>query len=85
MNKETLGEVIAIKKQRWLKVNTKPIRAGAMDGAIFPHIIKVSYKVDGTEYKKSKWIRAGNPVPALNSHVKVIYSEEKPSKAKIML
>ena len=41
MINETNGTVIAVAKQWWLKVNTKPIRMGSMDGAIFPHIIKV--------------------------------------------
>ena len=41
MDKETIGTVLSVAKQWWLKVNTKPIRMGALDGATFPHIIKV--------------------------------------------
>ena len=44
MEKETMGTVISVTKQWWLKVNRKPVRAHAMDGAAFPHTIKaVSY------------------------------------------
>ena len=55
--------VVSVKKQWWLKVNTKPVRMHALDGAAFPHIIKVSYMVNGTEYFKRKWIRACDPQP----------------------
>ena len=43
MDKETIGTVLSVAKQWWLKVNTKSIRMGALDGATFPHIIKVQY------------------------------------------
>ena len=41
MQKETTGTVISVPKQWWLKVNRKPVRNHAMDGAAFTHIIKV--------------------------------------------
>jgi len=84
MNKETKGKVISVSRQWWLKVNTKEVRLHALDGATFPHIIKVSYTVDGIEYIKRKWIRAGEPVPPVGSSVKLVYSESKPSKADII-
>ncbi len=84
MNKETVGKVISISKQWWLKINTKPIRTHALDGAIFPHVIKVRYTAEGKEYTKRKWIKAGYPVPEVESSVRVIYSENRPSKAKVL-
>ena len=83
MDKETTGIVISVAKQWWLKVNTKPIRMGALDGATFPHIIKVEYVADGNIYTKRKWIGAGEPVPAVGSEVTVLYCSNKPRKAKI--
>lgn len=82
--KETKGTVISVKKQWWLKVNTKPIRTSALDGAIFPHVIKVLYTVDGKDYFKRKWINAGKAVPGIKESVTVSYYEEKPSKAKVL-
>ena len=82
--RETTGTVVSVTKQWWLKVNTKPIRNGPLDGAVFPHVIKVSYTADGTEYSKRKWIGAGSPVPGIGATVKVIYDEGKPSKAKLV-
>jgi hypothetical protein len=84
MDQETVGTVLSVAKQWWLKVNTKPIRMGAMDGATFPHIVKVQYVVDGKTYIKRKWIGAGKPVPAVGSKLTVLYFGDKPSKAKIL-
>ena len=84
MDKETMGTVVSVKKQWWLKINTKPVRSGPLDGAIFPHIIKVQYTVDGTTYTKKKWIGANDPVPAVGSSVTVLYCGEKPGKTKIL-
>ena len=84
MDKETIGIVLSVAKQWWLKINTKPVRMGTMDGATFPHIIKVQYVVDGNTYTKRKWIEAGKPVPAVGSKLTVLYSSNKPSKAKIL-
>ena len=84
MDKETIGTVLSVAKQWWLKVNTKPIRTGTLDGAIFPHIIKVQYIVDGNTYTKRKLIGAGKAVPAVGSKLTVIYSSDKPGKAKIL-
>ena len=84
MEKETIGTVRSVSKQWWLKVNRKPMRMGALDGATFPHIIKVQYVVDDNTYTKRKWIGAGKPVPAVGSEVTVLYCVDKPSKAKIL-
>ena len=84
MDKETIGTVLSVAKQWWLKVNTKPMRMGALDGATFPHIMKVQYTVAGNTYIKRKWIGAGKPVPAVGSKVTVLYCSGKPSKAKIL-
>ena len=84
MTKETTGTVVSAARQWWLKVNTKPVRMGALDGATFPHVIRVAYTVDGKEYQKRKWIHAGGFVLLVGSGVKVTYCAENPKKAKIM-
>ena len=83
MKKETTGTVISVSKQWWLKINTKAIRKGPMDGAVLPHIIKVSYLVDGKEYIRKKWIGAGAPVPNEGISVKVVYTDGAPTKAEL--
>ena len=59
MEKETTGTVISVTKQWWLKVNRKPVRTHAMDGAAFPHIIKVKYTI-GLHLPKMDWRRKQN-------------------------
>jgi len=84
MDKETIGTVISAQKQWWLKVNTKPVRKHALDGATFPHVIKVQYTVDGKDYIKRKWISARFSAPAVGSSVTVSYCGNKPGKAKVL-
>ena len=84
MQKRTTGTIISVKKQWWLKVNTKPVRFGPLDGAVFPHVIKVRYTVDGTEYITRKWIGAKYPVPVEGGTVQLVFDEERPDKVSIV-
>lgn len=84
MDQKTVGTIVSAKKQWWLKVNTKPVRMHALDGATFPHIIKVSYVVNGIAYFKRKWIRACDQPPTVGAEVTVLYDENKPSKSKVL-
>ena len=70
MEKETTGTVISVTKQWWLKVNRKPVRTHAMDGAAFPHIIKVKYTIGVKDYTCQKWIGAGNKIPDKGTTIK---------------
>ena len=79
-----MATVVSVKKRWWLKINTKPVRVHAFDGAIFPHIVKVAYCVDGIKYYKKKWIRAGLLVPAVNTEVTIAYDKERPSRSKVL-
>lgn len=85
VEKETTGTVVSVAKQWWLKVNTKPVRLHPLDGAIFPHIIRVKYIVDSKEYICRKWINAGHQVPNEGDTIKVIYRADKPAKAKVTI
>ena len=60
MDKQTTGIVIAATKQWWLKVNRKPMRMHALDGAEFPYIIKIEYIVDGKAYRKENGLALEN-------------------------
>ena len=84
MDKQTTGTVVAATKQWWLKVNSKPVRGLGTSGAIYPYVIKVTYLVDGKEYTKRKWINAGQHIPQVGGNIEVMYSSDKPSKAKIL-
>lgn len=81
---KTLGTVTAVKKLWWIKVNTKPIRTHALDGALFPHTITVKYSVNGIEHIKRKYVRARLTPPAVGETVEVCCRAEKPGKCKII-
>ena len=83
MEKRTTGTILAVKKQWWLKINTKAVRIGVLDGAIFPHIVKVKYEVDGNALIKRKWLSAWTKPPCVNDPVTVIYREDKPTKFRL--
>lgn len=81
---KTSGTVTAVKKLWWIKVNTKPIRTHALDGALFPHAITVKYSVNGIEHIKRKYVRAKLMPPTVGDTVDVYYLAEKPGKCKIL-
>ena len=82
--RRTTGTIISAKKQWWLKINKKPIRNGALDGAVFSFFFKVRYVVDGKEYIKRKWIGTEYPVPVEGSTVQLAYEENQPEKIKVV-
>ena len=83
MKKKTVGTILSVRRQWWLKINTKPIRTHALDGATFPHIVKVKYTVGECELVRSKWIGAGAPCPKVGDQIMVVYREEKPTKFRL--
>ncbi len=81
----TTGTIISVKKQWWFKFNTKAVRLHPLDGAVFPHIIKVKYTVDGREYIKSKWLGVSSVAPCRGDMVTVWYQPDKPAKCRLDL
>ena len=79
------GRVIDVKTCWWLKINTKPVRKHAMDGAIFPHVIRICYSVDGVEYTGSKWLGPYVECPRIAAAVPVYYDREKPTRYAVGL
>lgn len=80
---KTTGTVIAVKKLWWIKVNTKPVRTHALDGAVFPHIITVKYTVNGFEYIRKKFLRARFTPPKPGDTIIIYYNTGKSSKCKL--
>lgn len=80
---QTVGTVAAVTRQWWCKINTKAIRMGTFDGAVFPHVVRVEYSVDGKTYVRRAWVRANAPVPTVGDRVTVHYDAARPAKAKL--
>lgn len=80
---QTSGTVVAVTRQWWCKINTKAVRMGTFDGAVFPHVVRVEYTVDGKTYVRRAWVRANAPVPTVGDRVTVHYDAARPAKAKL--
>lgn len=85
MERRTTGTVTAVSRQWWLKVNRKPARLHPLDGAEFPHVVKIRYTAGGRDYICRKWTGAGVRPPDAGSAVTVFYREDRPSKARAVL
>jgi hypothetical protein len=83
--KETSGIVTEVKTCWWLKVNTKAIRNGALDGAQFPHIIHFTYHVNGQTYTGKRYVNWNKRCPAKDEHITVHYEEASPEKYAVII
>lgn len=83
MSSETSGIVTDVKEAWWIKINTKPIRTHSLDGARFPHIVKVKYAVNGVEFTKRVYTSWRIAPPPKGTEVTVSYNAENPKKCKI--
>ena len=85
MERKTTGTVTSVSTQWWLKINRIPVRLHSLDGASFPHIIKIRYTAGGENHILRKWIRAGVRPPDEGSTVTILYQEDRPSRARTVL
>ena len=69
----------------WFKVNTKPIRRHAWDGAIFPHIIYFQYIVNGIQYQGCRFVHWNSHCPTETEHITVYYDGHDPSKYAVII
>ena len=82
-NNITKGIIQKVAKCWWIKINTKPVRMHALDGAIFPHIMTFTYEVNGIQYKKRKYIGLRSDAIGIFENVDVYYDKDKPSKCAV--
>ena len=80
---KTTGVIISAKTCWWLKINTKAIRVHALDGSVFPQILKVRYTANGEERTKRKLLRPVRAPLSVGTTVKVFYQENSPNKFRI--
>lgn len=82
---QTEGVVTEVKTCYWLKVNTKPVRRSAIDGALFPHIIHFTYGVGGQTYKGKRYVNWNKRCPVKDERITVHYEREKPEKYAVII
>lgn len=78
-----VGTVTKVDTCWWLKINTKPVRTHAMDGAIFPHMVSYTYAVNGQTYSGKRIISAYAKAPNTSASIQVYYDENNPSHSTI--
>ena len=83
--KETKGIVTEVKHCWWLKVNTKSVRKGTLDGALFPHIIHFTYSVNGQTYAGKRYVNWNKRCPVKDERLTVYYEEASPEKYAVIL
>ena len=83
--KQTQGTVTHVKTCWWLKVNTKAVRTGPMDGAQFPHIIHFSYIVAGQTYQGKRFVNWNKRCPTVGEKLTVYYENNEPANYAVIL
>ena len=74
------GTVTQVSACYWLKVNTKPIRAHAWDGAVFPHMVSFEYEVNGQRYTGQRYFSWTVKPPVKGCRITVYYDQENPAR-----
>ena len=82
---QTEGTVTKVDACYWLKVNTKAVRKGPADGAVFPHIITFTYHVDGKEYSGKRFVNWNKRCPVKGEKITVHYEEGRPEKFAVII
>ena len=82
---QTEGVVTEVKTCWWLKVNTKSIRAGAMDGAMFPHIFYFIYTAYGRSYQGKRYVSWNKRCPQKGEKLTVYYEKDDPAKYAVIV
>ena len=83
--RETAGTVTRLKTCWWIKVNTKHVRMGPLDGAKFPHIIYFTYSAGGVTYQGSRYVRYFLRCPVKGERLAVFYDERNPARYAVSL
>ena len=79
------AKVTEVKTCHWLKVNTKPARTNALDGARFPHIIHFTYTVDSKEYHGTRFVNWNTRCPVKDETITVYYDSENHAKYAVLI
>lgn len=74
------GRITDVKECLWMKINTKPIRAHAWDGAVYPHMVSFEYAVDGHSFIGRRYWPWTLSVPAKGTCIRVFYDPRDPAR-----
>ena len=84
-NNRVRGVVTSAETCWMIKVNKSTFRAHPLDGAAFPHFIRFSYSVDGTDYTGGRFFDAFSRCPQVDEIIDVYVDWDDPSKYAIQV
>lgn len=79
------GVVTKVKTCWWIKVNTKAVRMGPLDGAQFPHVVCFEYKLDGVPYQGSRYLSWSARCPRVGEKITVFADKDAPKNYAVQL
>lgn len=82
---QTKGTVTEVKTCFWFRVNTKPVRRFSGDGAVYPHMIHFTYRVDGRIFTGKRWVHWNKRCPVKGELLTVHYEEDAPEKFAVII
>jgi len=82
---QTEGTVTDVRTCYWFKVNTKPVRTHAGDGAVYPHIIHFTYHVGGQAYTGKRYVQWNKRCPIKGAKINVYYKTDTPEKFAVIV
>ena len=84
-NNRVRGVVTSAKTCWMIKVNKSAFRTHPLDGAAFPHFIRFSYHVNGSEYSVGRFVNAFSRCPQVNEVIDVYVDGNDPSKYAVQV
>ena len=75
----TKGTVTKVSRS-WVKVNKKPARLTAGDGAVFSHYITFTYTVENFPYQGTLYVDMGFRCPQKGEIIDIYYDPQKPRR-----
>lgn len=82
---QTEGSIKQVKTCYWPKVNTKPVRVYAGDGAVYPHVIHFTYSVGGQAYTGKRYVPWSKRCPVENEKITVYFERNAPAKYAVII
>lgn len=79
------GTVTKVQKCWWIKINTKPVRRYSTDGAVYPHIVRFTYTVNGTAYPGMRFAGWKVDYPSEGQPIRVYYDPDSPERYAVRL
>lgn len=84
-NNRVRGVVTSAETCWMIKVNKSAFRTHPLDGTAFPHFIRFTYSVNGTEYSGGRFFDAFSRCPQVHEVIDVYVDGANPSKYAVQV